>query len=80
MAWHATFEAQDRRPISVCVEGPRAPKSLDVITYTNPRTGRKEAVSGISGWGGTADAACTGGAAHDVIGTIHDMSVDRRPG
>jgi hypothetical protein len=74
MAWHATFEAQDRRPIAVCVEGARVPRSLDIITYTNPRTGRKEVVSGIGGWGGSADTPCGSGFAHDVIGTIHDPS------
>ena len=77
MAWHATFEAQDRRSIAVCVEGGRVPKSLDIITYTNPRTGRKEAVSGIGGWGGNADTPCDGGVAHDAIGTIHDPSAPK---
>jgi hypothetical protein len=59
MPYYTTITALDGKALKVCVPGPAIPSSSDEITYTNPRTKKKETTqTGIVAWTGSEETPC----------------------
>jgi hypothetical protein len=67
MAWYTRVSASSGPPLSLCVATREPPASHDIVEYTDPHTGQRERISGITAWAGNPDLPAEPGA---VVGVV----------
>lgn len=67
MAWYTRVSASSGPPLSICVATPEAPASHAIVEYTDPHTGQRERITGITAWAGNPDLNVEPGA---IVGVV----------